>query len=242
MAPCSILFAQQARLIQSGTIEFEKRVNMYAVFKKAGTSEKEYDYYKNSHPQFFTSKGNLLFSNNKTLYIPKVMGQPELINNVTPFPFAGQMNLTYTDLSMKSSITQKKIFEETFLVKDSVRKIKWKITDEFREVAGYTCRRANALILDSIYVVAFYTNEIHFSGGPESFAGLPGMILEVALPHDNVTWRATKITDEAIPPQSIVSPQKGKVINDQQLKEWVKSSIKGLNLRLRDLLIKSLLI
>jgi GLPGLI family protein len=48
-------------------------------------------------------------------------------------------------------------------------------------IAGFNCRRANAMIMDSIYVVAFYTDEILTTGGPESFSGLPGMILGVAL-------------------------------------------------------------
>ncbi len=57
-------------------------------------------------------------------------------------------------------------------MQDSTRKITWKITDEMREIAGFSCRRANAIMLDSIYVVAFYTDQIPVSGGPESFSGL----------------------------------------------------------------------
>src|SRR6185437_10397918 len=102
--------------------------------------------------------------------------------------------------------SQKTIFDQPFLVKDSLRKIKWKITDENREIAGYNCRRANGLMMDSIYVVAFYTDKIPVSGGPESFSGLPGMILEVALPHENVIWRATKVTEAEIPQGAITPP------------------------------------
>ena len=112
-------------------------------------------------------------------------------------------------------------------MKDSLRKIKWKITDETRDIAGYTCRRANGILLDSVYVVAFYTEKIPISGGPESFSGLPGMMLEVALPHENVIWRATKVTDVPVPPASIVPPKKGKPLNNKQLYDTLLSNLKN---------------
>ena len=97
--------------------------------------------------------------------------------------------------------------------------------------------------MDSIYVVAFYTNEIHFSGGPESFNGLPGMILEVFLPHDNVSWTAQKVTAEKISDEKLMPPSaKTKPINHEQLKEWINKSLKIKNSQLRELLKKGLLI
>jgi GLPGLI family protein len=81
--------------------------------------------------------------------------------------------------------------------------------------------------MDSIYVVAFYTTEIPVSGGPESFSGLPGMILGVALPHENVTWFATKVTDNSIPPNVVVPPKKGKVTDNKGLFTTLQSVMKN---------------
>ena len=120
----------------------------------------------------------------------------------------------------------KKVFGELFLVKDSTRKIKWKITDETREISGYNCRRANAIMMDSIYVVAFYTTDIPVSGGPESFNGLPGMILGVALPHENITWFATKVTDMTLAPNVVVSPKKGKPMDGKGFRDKMISAFK----------------
>jgi GLPGLI family protein len=78
--------------------------------------------------------------------------------------------------------------------------------------------------LDSIYVVAFYTDEIHVSGGPESFHGLPGMILGVAVPHENVTWFATKVT-ETVDSKNIVPPKKGKEVNYRQMYDEIVKAI-----------------
>ena len=107
-----------------------------------------------------------------------------------------------------------------------MRLITWKITDETREIAGYQCRRANAIIMDSVYVVAFYTDQIAVSGGPESFTGLPGMILGLALPHDNVTWFATKVTEMLVPEKDLAPPTKGKPVNDKGLSEVLMGAMK----------------
>jgi len=192
-----------------------------------GFSQQAFDQYQKTQPQFKKLNSTLAFSNNKTLFTPIV---PEVNANTAnsffgDIPMTSQRNTIYTDFSTNSTVNQKAIYEETFVVKDSLRKIKWKITDETQEIAGYTCRRANGLILDSVYVVAFYTNDIHIPGGPESFSGLPGMILEVALPHDNVIWRAVKVNEA--PVTAIVPPKKGKAVTNKQFMETFKSFTKN---------------
>lgn len=215
-------YGQHAHFTTSGTIVFEKNINMFALIRKElgkntdGIWGQAFESYKKNSPQFKLLKSTLAFSKNKTLFTPIV---PETINNgfFGDNPMANQNNTIYTDYATSTNISQKKVFEETFLVKDSTRKIRWKITDETREIAGYTCRRANAIIMDSIYVVAFYTTEIPISGGPESFSGLPGMILGVALPHENVTWFATKVTDTTLPDNALIPPKKGKQTDNKGL-------------------------
>lgn len=223
--------AQNVRFPPSGTIEFEKSINMYALIKKvASGSDRSYmtdylDSYKKSNPQFKILKSNLLFSSEKTLYTPV----PATETNSFFFndPNIGQPNTILTDLRNGTSITQKKVYEETFLVKDSTRKINWKLTSELRTIAGYECRRANAIILDSIYVVAFYTDKIPVSGGPETFNGLPGMILGVALPHENITWFAKTVTDTTIPSSDFKAPVKGKPTDTKGLLETINNALKS---------------
>jgi GLPGLI family protein len=127
-----------------------------------------------------------------------------------------QNNIVYTDLDTKQFISKRKIFG------DSLQTIKWKFTDEVRDIAGYPCHRANGIILDSVYVVAFYTDKIPVSGGPESFHGLPGMILQLASPHENVSWIATKVEDVNFPTDSILPPKGGTVINFKKLLKKLK--------------------
>jgi len=228
----NLLFAQNKHFTQNGTIAFEKTLNMYAVLQKQINKDNEsfmqsiFDSYKQTQKQFKVLKSTLTFGNNKTMFTPI---EPENNDSGGWFgngPLTTQVNTVFTDLNTSTAITQKKVFEEVFLVKDTTRRIKWKITSETRDIAGYTCRRANGLILDSIYVVAFYTDEIPVSGGPESFNGLPGMILGVALPHENVTWFATKVTDVPIEDKALAPPKKGKVVNNKELHDKLLSVMK----------------
>jgi GLPGLI family protein len=228
-----ISFAQNTHFTTSGIIEFDKSANMYAIVGKTITKDNEaytqkaFEQYKKTQPQFKTLKTTLTFDKTKSLYAPTVVADAPTTNSFFFAPMADQTSTTYTDLTEGNSTSQKKFFEGTFLVKDTLRKIKWKITDETREIAGYPCRRANALILDSIYVVAFYTDKILVSGGPESFTGLPGMILGVALPHENVTWFATKVTDTSVPPNTIIPPKKGKVVTNKELRVTLEPVLKN---------------
>jgi GLPGLI family protein len=223
----NLLFAQNVRFPTSGTIEFDKSVNIYALIKKQINKDNEsymqpaLDAFKKDHPQFKILKSTLTFSGNKTLFKPAE--DSESGGGFFDMPIANQNNIVYNDLATNQSTIQKTVFEEVFLLKDTTRKINWKITDETRVIAGYPCRRANAIVMDSIYVVAFYTDKIPVSGGPESLNGLPGMILQASLTHENITWVATKVNDAEVASGTIVPPKKGKVMPQKQLLDFGKS-------------------
>ncbi|TDQ09295.1 GLPGLI family protein [Pedobacter metabolipauper] len=224
------LKAQNARFPTDGIIEFEKSTNMHALIKKMtdgnpdGYFRDAFDAFKKNNPQFRIQKSTLAFSKSKTLFTP--LADKETSRSIFSDFVVDQCNITYTDLAAGTFITQKKVYEETFLVKDTTRKINWKITSEVRTIAGYECRRANAVILDSIYVVAFYTDKIPVSGGPESFTGLPGMILGVALPHENVTWFAKMVTDRSLTANELKVPAKGKATDNKGLRATINSALK----------------
>lgn len=227
----NVLFAQFVRFAPSGTIEFEKSVNMHALIKKTIDKDNEawlasaFDQYKRTQAQFKKLKSVLVFSRDKTLFTPVEETETDR-SFFGDNPMVKQNSTIFTDLGQAVSISRKQVYEETFLVKDSLRKIRWKITTETREIAGYQCRRANAIIMDSVYVVAFYTDKIPTSGGPESFSGLPGMILGVALPHENITWFATKVTDQPIQPAVLEAPRKGKQVNRKEFYDTILGALK----------------
>jgi GLPGLI family protein len=214
--------SQNTIFLSQGRIEYEKKVNLYAqIDDDVDETWKELE--KKTTPKFKTTYFDLRFNNNRTLYNP---GRENTDNNRI-WQQPADDNTVFTELDKNSSVSQKNIFDETFLVKDSTRKIKWKITDEKKTIAGFECRRANALIMDSVYIVAFYTEEIISRGGPESFSGLPGMILGVAIPHEHITWFATRVFAETIPNAVFVSPAKGKKVDNATLLSTLNGDLKG---------------
>lgn len=228
------LQAQNNKIITSGTIEFEKRINMHAAAKNeitdantgyAESEKRSLETYKKANPQFGMLQSTYIFNNNKSLFTPIKPNVP--LNNFYGNPIGTQFNTIYTDMTTNIVTAEKIIYSEQFLLKDSLRKITWRLTDETQDVLGYTCRRANGIMLDSVYIVAYYTDKIWMSGGPESFSGLPGMILKVALPHFNVVWTATKISLDPVPETKIIAPKKGDVVNNKTLAEKLKIASKN---------------
>lgn len=224
------LFAQNARFVTGGTIEYEKTINMHAQIRKSIIAEnrdfylKRFEEFKKSESQFKTLKSTLIFSKENALFSPQAT-ETDPAKYFDDLPEVKQVNIVHTNLQAKKNIIQKKFYDETFLVKQNVRSIQWKVTNETREIAGFECRRANAIIMDSIYVVAFYTSQIPIPSGPESFGGLPGMILGVVLPHQNISWFAKSVLDKPVSNSLLIPPVKGKSITTSELYNTLKSTL-----------------
>lgn len=205
---CVVGHAQNAIFLSEGKIEFTRTVNLIA--RITPDDDGFSDLMKKTMPKFKKTYFQLFFSHNQWLYKP---GRENPENNKL-WEEAAETNVVSGDYSTGRSVSQKEVFGETFLIQDSMRRIQWKMTDETRDIAGFTCHRANALIMDSIYVVAFYTDEIITPGGPESFSGLPGMILGISLPHQHITWFADQVQVIPITKPQLTAPSKGKKCNN----------------------------
>jgi GLPGLI family protein len=210
--------------ISHGRVEYMRSVNVYAQLTSRVEDDQWMELIKKMSNHFRTTYFDLFFSGNKTLYKPGRESDDK--ESAFFWQPPAQDNVVFSDLAASTGTSFKNVFEQGFLVQDSLRKIKWKITDETRNIAGFTCRRANAIIMDSIYVVAFYSDEILSEGGPESFTGLPGMILGVSLPHDHVSWFATKVEVTAVTEAQVAPPVKGKKVNNAALLQNIQGSLK----------------
>ncbi|MCY7421557.1 MAG: GLPGLI family protein [Chitinophagaceae bacterium] len=220
---CSRLLAQP-QFISSGKIEFERKVNIH---KQLDAEEDDTwrNMLKKTTPPVKSSYFDLYFDDQKTMYKP---GREIVVAQKVPDWLEGPAtdNIVYTDINNKISSSQKTVFESVFNITDTLRKIEWKITPDTRTIANFECRKATAIIMDSIYVIAFYTDQIITNGGPESFSGLPGMILGLAVPRLNTTWFATKLELVDVKPADLLPPKKGKKINNVNLRTQLQSSMK----------------
>lgn len=220
---------QKADFLTKGKIHFEKRTNIHGLMQQllkgetGNWADNFKDYIKKNNKQFLVTQYDLYFDGDKTLY--KNVPDEDNKQNMW-FLYSDEDNIDYSDFGTDENIRQKHVYEDFFLLTDSCRKIDWKITNETREIAGINCRRANAVIMDSVYVVAFYTDDIVTPGGPASFHGLPGMILGVALPYDHITWFATKVETDDKTLKAIVPPIKGKKVSNKEFVNAVEPAVK----------------
>jgi GLPGLI family protein len=198
----SLAGAQQ--FISSGMIEFEMRTNNHKTFGDGIWAEM----FKDKIPQFTTYYYNFTFNDNKAVYKYDRMNEKEKLPWGTD---NAEDNLWYSDYNEGKFTNQKFVFDDTYLLNDSLMKIDWKISpNETREIAGFLCRKAVGVIFDSVYVFAFYTDEITVNGGPMGIHGLPGMILGITIPRMFTSWIATKLQVNGVNTAIIIPPKKGK--------------------------------
>jgi GLPGLI family protein len=212
-------YAQDAKFITSGKIEFEKRTNQHSFLDEDDAWD---EMLKSNFPKFAVTYFDLYFDSAHSLY--QTGRDPE--NKMIHWGLSYITNTYYRDLGNATFVHQKNIFGTDFLISDSIPQLDWKITNEPRTIAGFECRKAVARIFDSIVVIAFFTDEIIPATGPESFGGLPGMILGLAIPRMHTTWYATKLESSNLPAKKLAPPNSGKKFNSAGFKLQMTDIIK----------------
>jgi GLPGLI family protein len=185
-------FSQQ-KFIQSGKITYERKLGQFTLMESIQQDGENmfWEEMKKVLPRIVTDSYVLDFNPDASVY----RLEKENTDNKYFLSSLKPMDQAYTVQDFSSQILTMKtaVFESKYLVKDSLTKYQWKITGEVRQIAGFDCKKAITKIADSVVVVAFYTDEILVKGGPESFNGLPGMIMGIAIPRLSLTLFATKI-------------------------------------------------
>lgn len=213
-----VAFLSHAQTFHSTVkIEFERTVYQRQLFKD--TDPEWYERFKDRMPVSTVLYFDFIGDTTHSIYKP---GREVPVDPQAWSRNIADKNVVYNNYRNNSATIKKPVFEETFLVQDSMLKIKWKLTSDTRTIAGYDCRKAIGLIDDSITVFAFYTDEILITGGPETANGLPGMILGMGMPRIHTTWFATKVEVNGFDLSKVKPETKGKKVNRaSMLKELI---------------------
>jgi GLPGLI family protein len=155
----------------------------------------------------------------------------------------------YMNTKDKISYTEEDIFGDEFVIKDSLPKIAWEITNETKIIGDYNCVKAtyvetvskNDLEAYERYqektkngksslfemkkpepktITAWYTSEIPVSFGPNGVWGLPGLILQ--LENENYIYFCTKVSIKNNETVKIKIPNSGKVISKKEYEKYEK--------------------
>jgi len=231
--------------MKEGKISYERKINMHRFITDPEM--------KARIPEFRTDKFELLFTEQASLF-------RTVVDDEAPDPFANnggdrggvRFNFrmpetsTYTDINAQMQYESRAMFEKTFLVIDSMKQNKWKISGETKTIAKYVCKKATTMIAapqqvrmrfgngprsaedtvaapkpKEVELVVWYTEDIPVSVGPDNYAGLPGAILEVDTDNGSNVIMATEVSTK-FPKKELVQPTKGDKMNRAQFQDAMK--------------------
>lgn len=163
-------FAQTGIMETSGVIKYQRRIQISdSIFQDLD----KYSYFSNSNSN--NEEYLLTFDGNISLFERKSKEKTIYDNWIESYKL-------FTNITNSKRVLVKKGNNTEQCFNDSIPEIRWKLDNELRVIAGYECRKAIGVLTDSIYIVAFYSDNHLFKGGPDGFSGLPGTILGVAVP------------------------------------------------------------
>ena len=145
------------------------------------------------------------------------------------FRMPGSNDVIFHNVTDSKKVEQRELAEKNYIITDSIRKLNWKVTGETKTLLGHTCMKATSQrmqesfrmtmdngeakrekVMDTLKIVAWFTNEIPGSFGPEMYQGqLPGTILEIDVNNGRSSFKAIEISPK-VDIAKIKEPSKGK--------------------------------
>lgn len=205
-------FAQQ----KEGKVIYERTTQLQIRF--AGANEEM----ERMIPKSRTDKFELTFGNDQSLW-----KAAEQENNddgemggggmQIRFVAQGSDDVMYCNFDAAKRVELRMLFDKKFIVEDSIRSMKWKLSDETKTILNHLCRKATTVrygkrmsmnidngkmerkeVEDTSTIVAWFTSDIPVSAGPAEYQGqLPGLILEMDINNGKQTIHALEISPKA---------------------------------------------
>jgi GLPGLI family protein len=236
----------QAQLKQ-GTVTFERKQNMHRTIQN--------EEIKAMVPEYRTSKHVLVFSDSESVY--KVVPEDE-----TPDPFNGggggvfirvggaDGGIIYKNFAASKSVEERELGAKTYIIADSIRGQKWKLTNETKQIMGFNCRKATTTtemrraVMRTISnngtstedtarpapttqaITAWYADDITCPVGPENYGGLPGVILQIDIDNGLIVFNAIDIKQTANE-KEVKEPKKGKKVTRDEFNKLMMDAFGG---------------
>lgn len=210
-------------------------------------------------PKSRTDKFELSFANNQSLWRA---GEEEATDDNMSFggeggqtqirmTIAGGNDVVFSNLGTSQKIERRELFDKSFIILDSLRPGKWKMTGETKSILNHNCMKATTTqinqrtrmsmengkmerkdVSDTANIVAWFASDIPVSVGPGEFQGqLPGLILEMDVNNGRQVYKATEISakvDAAIikapTGKKTYTPQEFAVEREKMMKEMQSNS------------------
>jgi GLPGLI family protein len=232
LARAGVLSAQQ------GVVMYEVIVNQHA---RLPTGRQDL---KSHMPEFRYSEKRLFFSDTASICKPTAGNQDNapIQHAKGSVQFKTPQTETYISKPLDIVITWQEFLGETYAVVDTLKAAPWKFSKETKEILGYVCKKAhythqqelsmikkslrdNSSTIEKIKstqeIVAWYTEQLPDSLGPDRYYALPGMVLEVDINDGEQKWIARAIELRELTPDELKLPANGIKINREDYKKLI---------------------
>lgn len=205
-----VAFSGQAQ-IKKGTVVYEEVINLA---KKLGPQMEQF---KGMLPEERKSYKELSFNEEAAICLTKEaadleINQTDANGNEMQIQMKRPDETFYTDLKKKQLIANREFMTRKFLVTSNFDELDWKITGEQKTILDIPCVSATATRGENT-VVVYFAPTIPVSAGPNSFVGLPGMVLYANLNDGEYTVTAIQINEDKVDESIITKPTEGKKMN-----------------------------
>jgi GLPGLI family protein len=213
-------------------------------------------------PPSRTDNFELFFGNNQSIWrnIPNMDGGDVSMGNGVMFRSVGNDDVIFFDFTRGTRTDKREIFDNSFIVEDSVRKLNWKLTDETKTILGHQVKKAIAQrigvayrasmengqmkreeVSDTSNITAWFSTDFPVATGPQEFQGqLPGIILQLDINNGRTVFTAVEISPK-VSLTTIKEPKGGKKVTtaefakerDKMMEEMRKNMPAGSNIRIQ---------
>ena len=147
----------------------------------------------------------------------------------------GSDDIAFHNIIESKKVDQRELGGKSYIIADSIKKLSWKVAGETKVILGHNCMKATTQrmqesfrmtmdngeakrekVMDTMNIVAWFTNEIPGSFGPDIYQGqLPGTILEIDVNNGRNTFKAIEISPK-VDIAKIKEPSKGKKVTAEE--------------------------
>jgi GLPGLI family protein len=213
---------------RSGNVQYKYTIfwaEIYANLPFLSQEEKDRELLTWGNPEGYSNKMKLTFNGNESLY--EVDNSEDVAGD-----YSGRNDfLIYRNFKEKTILEFLGTLGKTYLIKDELKMPKWRVMNELKEIQGHMCMKA--VTQDTVKnheVIAWFAADIPVSAGPETYFGLPGLILGLEINNGLVLMEAEKL-ELKDGPLTVTLPKKmkGKEIDlstyNNMVQEHIKNSI-----------------
>jgi len=207
----SAVYGQQ----KEGKVLYERTTQMQINFQGAN------DEMQRMIPRSRSDKFELSFGNNLSLW--KSAPQDNEDESLTQsdgggfqirMVVQGANDVLFNNFDKGTRTEQREMMDKKFIIDDSIRPLKWKMTGETKSILDHNCMKATATqisqrmmmsmnngemkrneVSDTSTIVAWIASDIPVSAGPAEYQGqLPGLILEMDINNGRQIYKALNIS------------------------------------------------